>query len=312
MSFPAKALFSRATAKPGRSGDVEMDMFHSTTMTSSAAEQRSALPFFILVFGSTWLFQLPFILAKRGWLSGPAERFMPLVVIGFFGPFLIAMALSLWEGGRDGLRALFRPLGVRGVGLVWYLCALALPCVLFLTARALCAPFFRVDLGPWFYPPSTAANVAAMLVIPFTEQIPWLGFAFGRLRERHGSLFAITAVGLGWALFHAQKHLFLDPGFAPGVTAIMILEMTAGAIVFGWMRLRARGSLLLAVVAHAGVYLNNPAYALPGDWLPLALHAFALSAAALAVVLGDRAIWRADPRRDTDHDVHRSAAVRSI
>jgi CAAX protease family protein len=272
-------------------------MFPSTTMTTSASEQRSALPFFALVFGSTWLFQLPFILAERGLLSGPAERFMPLVVIGFFGPLLIAIALSLWERGRDGIRALFRPLGVWRVGFGWYLFALALPSALFLAARALCAPFFGADLGPWFYPPSRAANLAAMLVIPFTEQIPWLGFAFGRLRERHGSLFAVTAVGLAWSLFHVQKHLFLGPEFPIGEAAIMIPYMTAGAIVFGWIRLRAQGSLLLAVVANAGAYLNNPVSALPGDRMPLVLHAMGFSVAALAVVLGDRAIWRSEPLR---------------
>jgi membrane protease YdiL (CAAX protease family) len=52
-----------------------------------------------------------------------------------------------------------------------------------------------------------------MVVIPFTEQIPWLGFAFPRLRARHGSRVAIALTGFAWALFHLQKHAFLDPTF---------------------------------------------------------------------------------------------------
>jgi membrane protease YdiL (CAAX protease family) len=269
-------------------------MLDIATSSSGAASKfmhaRSALPFFAWVFGSTWLFQLPYLLAKHEAALGPAERFMPLVVLGFFGPFLIAIALSLREGGSEGLRALFRPLRIR-TGVAWYLAALALPCTLFLVARAAGGPLSSSDLGPWLYPPTQPQHFAAMLVIPFTEQIPWLGFAFPRLRARHGSRAAIALTGLAWALFHLQKHAFLDPSYV-NHAAIMIPYMTAGAIVFGWLLLRAGGSLLVAVLANAGAYLNNPVQALPSSSTPLALHAVALSAAALAVMFGDRAIWR--------------------
>jgi hypothetical protein len=68
--------------------------------------------------------------------------------------------------------------------------------------------------------------------------------------------------------------------------------MTAGAMVFGWLELRAGGSLLVAVLANAGAYLNNPVQALPSSSVPLALHAVGFAAAALVVLFGDRAAWR--------------------
>jgi membrane protease YdiL (CAAX protease family) len=266
-------------------------MLHTIATSPSAQAKPGALPFLALVFGTTWLFQLPYLLARGGVLRGASERFVPLVVLGFFGPFLIAIALSWWEGGKEGVRALFRPLGIWRVGIGWYVVALALPCAIFLAARALWAPFSETEPGPWFYPPSHSQDIAALLVIPFTEQIPWLGFAFPRLRARHGSLVAIAVSGLAWALFHFQKHLLLGASFG-SAAPIMIPYMAAGAVVFGWIHLRARGSLLLVVLANAGAYLNNPVKALPADGTPLLLHTAGLVVAALAVVLVDREVWR--------------------
>jgi membrane protease YdiL (CAAX protease family) len=84
----------------------------------------------------------------------------------------------------------------------------------------------------------------AMLVIPVTELVPWLGFAFPRLRVRYGAPTAIVLVGLAWSLFDFQKHWFLEPRVGPGTALIVIVYMAAGAIVFGWISLRSRGSLL--------------------------------------------------------------------
>jgi membrane protease YdiL (CAAX protease family) len=284
-------LLTRATEKPPRRPHVVRSMLDTIVTAPSTAAKPSALPFFALVFGTTWLFQLPYLLARGGLLPGAPERFLPLVVLGFFGPFLIAIASSWRDGGKKGLRALFRPLAIWRVGLKWYVVALTLPGALFLATRALWAPFSETDLGPWFYPPTSPQDIAAMLVIPFTEQIPWLGFAFPRLRTRHGSLVAIAVTGLAWSLFHFQKHLLLGASFG-SAAPIMIPYMTAGAVVFGWIHLRARGSLLLAVLANAGAYLNNPVKVLPADGTPLLLHTAGLVVVALVVVLADREAWR--------------------
>jgi hypothetical protein len=135
--------------------------------------------FLLLVFGSTWLFQLPALLAERGVIAGPPERFMPLVVLGFFGPLFVALLLSTRDAGARGARALFASLAIGQVGLAWYLLALALPGAIFIMARAVLAPFGS-ELGPWLYPPSQSQQLAALLIIPFTEQIPWRGSSRGQ------------------------------------------------------------------------------------------------------------------------------------
>jgi hypothetical protein len=67
--------------------------------------------------------------------------------------------------------------------------------------------------------------------------------------------------------------------------------MTAGTVVFTWFY-RRTGSMLVVVVANAGVYLDNSTQALPANSAPIAVHALGYCSAALALVLIDRAVWR--------------------
>lgn len=254
---------------------------------SSSSVPRSAgsvWPFLALVYGTTWLFQLPWLAASHHVLPGPPARYEGLVVLGFFGPTLLAVAVTLSEGGRAGLRDLFRPFRFLGASFRLYLLALALSPALFLIAR--CAwGLASENAGPWFYPPRSAAHVAAMAIIPFTEQLPWRALVYPRLAARYGEAGGSVATGLAWGLFHAQKHAFFPDTTLPATVAMVCL-MTASAVVFTALQRRARGSVLVVVAANAGVYLDNPAYALP-DVRPLVALTviYVLVAAALLVAL---------------------------
>jgi membrane protease YdiL (CAAX protease family) len=263
---------------------------HRTELPLPRTRHRSGtMAFFILVFGSTWLFQLPAILAERGQLAGPAERFAPWIVLGFFAPLLFALGLCALEG-RGALRSLFRPLSSWRVNPGWYALALALPCVIFVVARALAAAVSGEHLGPWVYPPQHPQQLAALLLIPFTEQIPWRGYVYPRLERARGPLVATLITGFAWGLFHVQKHLYLDAHASIELTLLTLAYMTAGTIVFSWLYLRTGGSMLLVVVAHMGAYLNNPTAALPTT-TPLALHTLGYCLVALALLGFDRRVW---------------------
>lgn len=266
------------------------------TDPQSASVPRRPTSFLVLTFGSTWLFQLPALLAEHGAIPGPAERYMPLVVLGFFGPLLIALFLSALEG-KAALRALWQPLMIWRVNPSWYALALALPCVLFLATRALFAAIGVSELGPWFYPPRQPQQLAALLLIPLTEQIPWRGYLYPRLARACGSQLASLIAGFAWGLFHVQKHTFIDPNASWALALLTIAFMTSGTIVLSWIYQRTGGSLLLVVTAHAGAYLNNPTSALPNT-LPLAMHTLGYGLLALALLAFDRKAWRSPPQQE--------------
>jgi uncharacterized protein len=248
---------------------------------STDPEAHGALAFLALVFSTTWLFQLPALVA---------QRFMPLVVVGFFGPLLVALVLAARAPG--GLRALFAPLRIRGLGVGWALVALGLSGAIFVAAMGAYRVVSGRDAGPLFHPPASAAQLAAMLVVPFTEQLPWRGFLYPRLARRHGPLVASVATGVAWALFHVQKHVFLREQLGWTSPWILVPFMTAGTVVFTWLYVRTRGSLLVVVLANMGVYLDNSSDALPATSTPLVVHTVGFCIVAVVLVAVDRKAWR--------------------
>src|SRR5580698_10496817 len=287
--------FRVALGSPSRSRTWELEAQPrvSQSMPPSTDRQRRALvTFFAVVFGATWLLQLPAILVQRGYLAGPIDRYVSLVVLGYFVPAIAALVLSRRALGGGGVRALLQPFGVRRVAPGWYLLASTHATVILIVGMSLARLVAGPHVGSPFYPPTTAAQIAAMVVIPFTEQIPWRGFAYPPLERRFGPFGASVVVGAAWALFHLQKQSLLGPGLAVGVALWMLLLMTAGTVVFTWFH-RRTGSMLLVVVANAGIYLDNSTQALPANATPLAVHALGYCAVAIALVLVDGSAWRA-------------------
>jgi membrane protease YdiL (CAAX protease family) len=246
--------------------------------------------FFAIVFGTTWLLQLPAILTHHGLLPGPEARYLPLVGLGYFVPTLAALVLSSRAAGGEGLRAFLRPFANVRVPSVFLVLALAHPALILTGAMLLARVLQGPAAGPLFYPPAAPAQLAAMVIIPFTEQLAWRGFAYARLERRLGPLEASLVVGLAWPLFHLQKQSLLT-GLHLDVALWTLLLMAAGTLVYTWFH-RRTGSMFVAVAANAGIYLDNPTKALPENTTPLAACALGYAVVALALVLLDRSAWR--------------------
>jgi membrane protease YdiL (CAAX protease family) len=242
--------------------------------------------YFVLAFLVTWSLQLPAVLAARGWIAGPPERYMMLVGLGAFGPAAAAMMAARVEG--TGVRALLRPLGTWRVGVRWYLAALLLPGGIFVVAAGAYDALGHVE--PLFYLPNQPAFVAAAIVFPLGEEVGWRGFALPRLIERFGPLAASFILGVLWTLWHIP--MLTLQGVSPELYFVFVPFMVGGSILFTWIYRHTRGSLLLAVLAHVGVHLNNPGHAMPQRATPMVIHTVAYVALAVALVLGDRRAWR--------------------
>ncbi|HSQ62702.1 MAG TPA: type II CAAX endopeptidase family protein [Polyangiaceae bacterium] len=246
--------------------------------------------YFVLAFVVTWGLQLPALLAREGVIAGPPERYMALVGLGAFGPMLAAMIAARVEG--TGLGALFRPLGTWRVGVSWYLAALLVPGAIFVVAASSWNALGHDE--PLLYLPDNAAFVAAAIVFPFGEEVGWRGFALPRLIRSMGPLAASAILGVLWAFWHVP--MLTLQGAPPAFYCAFVPFMVGGSVLFTWIYGHTRGSLLLAVLTHVGVHLNNPGHAMPARYAPMVIHTVAYVILAGVLLVVDRAAWRRPER----------------
>ncbi|MBI3201607.1 MAG: CPBP family intramembrane metalloprotease [Myxococcales bacterium] len=246
------------------------------------AAMRSVRLFFAIALGGVWAFQAPALLFKLGVLHGDEAPYVALAGLGGFSPLVAALIAAKVEGPGKA-RALFAAFRMRAGDAGWYLAALAAFPAIHVAGEATYRALGGSSPGAWLYLPTTAQHVTAMILIPFVEEIGWRGFAMPRLTERYGVLRASAVVGVAWAGWHAV--MFVLQGFSPLVFAASMAMIFAGSFVFGWLFLRSRGSLWVAVLAHLGVHIDNPTRALEQSVTPyLVFVAASIVAWAVAAV----------------------------
>jgi uncharacterized protein len=261
---------------------------------TARADDRGAsggtLLFFAVTYAITWTLQLPAVLAQRGVIAGPVDRFMPLVGLGALGPLLAAVLVARFAQGGGGVRALFARLRIWRVGAGWYAVALGYGAAASLVGTAVYLLFHGGGDVQWLYPPRDAQRIAALVIFPIGEEVGWRGFALPRLQARYGALPASLLVGVGWGLWHVP--MFLIAGISPVTFLVSGVMLLAGSILFTWIYNHTKGSLLLAILVHAGAHLNNPNQVVPANITPLVIYTVAVCAFA-GLALLDRKAWSA-------------------
>jgi CAAX protease family protein len=268
------------------------------------------LAFFACAFALAWLVWVPIICSSRGWLPFPIPRDMAL--IGAWAPTASSILLTGMAGGKAGLRSLFAGLGRWKVGVQWYAFALFGPGIITLAALGLHRLLGgsipeTVHLTPWYAPLLTFATCFPLFLIlggPLAEELGWRGYALPRLLARRGRLAAALLLGLLWGVWHLPLFWIPDGGSGQGPTDffLFLLEITAWSVLWTWVYINTRGSVLLCVLLHAAANTTLSA-ALPilpveaGQVRPFALM-IALTWAAALIALPPWAD-RASPRSPT-------------
>jgi membrane protease YdiL (CAAX protease family) len=254
------------------------------TPTGPRSSPRTLLMFFALAFALSW-WPWPLLLLN------PAS--VPLLPWGPLGAALIAAAVA---GGRRGLRDLLRGAVRWRVGARWYAAALLLPAASTALAAALNvllgadAPR-AADFGDWYTFPLVLL-VTLFLKGPLTEEVAWRGFALPRLLDRLPPAAASVLLGVVWASWHLPL-LVSDPS-AQRPPLQFAVSTVAMSVLFTWLYLRTRGSVLLAALMHA-MFNSLAPFVFPlfrgADYGRLWwLYAGALWAAALAALLFGRGL----------------------
>jgi membrane protease YdiL (CAAX protease family) len=240
----------------------------------------SVTAFFVGAFAFTWLLQLPGVLAQRGILKGPVEPYLPFAMLGIFGPLVAATVLAARQGGRPAVRELYSGLGRFRVPVTVVVVALFVPALL----QTFGLWLFRLAgrEGPIVFVPGPERIVLG-LVIALAEEVGWRGFALPRLQRRMHPFAASGLIGVLWTFWHIP--MFMGAGVPLSLLLVITLQLVGGSLFYTWFYNRSGGSLLLAVLAHFCIHLDNPHSTLPGDTIPLLVSTVVYAALGLGLML---------------------------
>ena len=251
---------------------------------------------FVLVFALTWVVWVPRAAGVSTGMVGRAWTWAPAVA---------ALMTAALTGGRPALQLLVGRLLRWRVAWQWYAVVILGPAIFSLTTAAA----YALLGGSWSaaLPRSLDAPVVLLplllLILSGTdglgEELAWRGFALPRLLARYGAVAASLVLGFFWSLWHLP--LLWTPGIDAQQLPLwsLLLDVTAKSVIFTWVFLHTRGSVLLAVLFHGStnLFTVSPAESVTGDLLfpVLATTTKWLFVVALIAVAGRRLARRRDP-----------------
>lgn len=221
----------RAIANRGRSSGTVGDLF----------ARRPVVSFFVVTFAWSWSYW-----AVVGALVD-AESISYLVTMpGLWGPVVAAIAVTRASGGSVRWflgRALRSSVATR-----WWVVAVGGPLLLGLVGPV--ARLGLTDAGVEFAVVGPLVTLVVAVFAGGSEEIGLRGFAHPRLRERYGGLWAGVLIGVPWAVWHLPLQQ-LGVGF-DGSFPLFVVSVVGISVLLGWLYDGAGGSVLPAVLAHAG------------------------------------------------------------
>jgi membrane protease YdiL (CAAX protease family) len=197
--------------------------------------------FLLLTFSFSW---------GVWWLAGPhlsgAGRYWRIAVhtVGLCGPTMAALVLTGLLYGRRGVVDLLKRIARWRVGIGWYLFAFFSTLIIGLTA-------IGVHILAGGRSPHMNQLVFAQALLPLPAGLPeeygWRGFALPHLLKKRSALTSSLIIALFWVLWHipispALKHV--------SFFGLFLLEVIPLSILFSWLYINSRGSILLVVFYH--------------------------------------------------------------
>ena len=215
--------------------------------------------FVVLAYAGSWVFWVPFI---------PLQRLIPTQSYNYAaagagqlallaGPFLASLIMTrLTTGSLRAWVSSFKRWHVPPAS--YALALIAIPVVIMAASAVLPGkeagtPSF---VGPAVVIGPLIQAVAFLIGGPIQEEVGWRGFALPILQERIRPLQAAVVLGLIWGGWHLPQF-FVSAWETPHNNASDVLGFFAftvtSSIVISWITNLARGSVLLAILAHNSI-----------------------------------------------------------
>jgi membrane protease YdiL (CAAX protease family) len=220
--------------------------------------------FFLVAFAIPWF--PSFFVAGPKFLRGEDIELLTLIIgiAMFAAPSLSGILMVSIVDGKRGIGEMFNRMKIWRVG-KWYLSLLIFP-VFILVVSLLLSATVSSDFAPVFLIGSIMMGVAA----GFLEELGWMGFAFPRMREKHGLIQTSVYLGLIHGLWHfplwflweySDLGIFWFPYFI--AFAVMLVALR---VIMVWAYSHTN-SLLLSQLIHASstgfLFVLTPEYIEP-------------------------------------------------
>jgi len=241
--------------------------------------------FFLLVFIITWVVWVPRASGVPLGVVGQAWTWVPAIAA------LLAAALT---GGRGALRELGSRLVRWRVGWQWYLVVILGPAAFSLAV----AVVYALLGGSWAEAAPPALLEGPLLFLPLFlliltltdglgEELAWRGFALPRLLTRYNALVASLVLGVIWGLWHLPLVWTEGATLYQQPVWLFLVDIAAKSVLFTWVFLHTRGSVLIAMLFHGAtnLFIVSPVVASTGDLTLLLLAAVGKWALVVVLIL---------------------------
>ncbi|ELZ32423.1 abortive infection protein [Halogeometricum pallidum JCM 14848] len=185
--------------------------------------------------------------------SGSTLTGTVLFVLGALGPFAASTILVGVSGRslKEWLRAIFEI----HVSLRYYVLSLTFPVALFLSAAVVHVVLFDGAVTPDVLPGVIEYPLFLGFILLFgggLEEPGWRGYLLPALQEAYSPLTAGLLVGIAWAGWHLP--LVVIPGTIQHTLplGLYLLQLVELSILLTWLTNRVEGSVLPAMLLHAG------------------------------------------------------------
>jgi uncharacterized protein len=253
-------------------------------MRSRRRGHLPVLPFFALTFAWTWSIWWGAVAIG---LTFDQPAFRLLYLLGVFGP-LVGAAWVVHRGGyiyrRDFLRRVWDP---RRIPAMWWLALVGVAAGPAALGAAVAAMTGATAAVPDYSVGFVGAVVTFAMVAGLAEEPGWRGAASDAWQDRTRPVRAALGIGAFWALWHLPLH-FVEGSYQHSVgfgsvrfwlTNLALVQL---GVLFLWLANGARGSILVAILAHAG--FNAAGQLVPGSTTRDLIAFLVLTAMTLSVI----------------------------
>lgn len=214
--------------------------------------RQSVVWFVLLTFGFSWGLVVP-----TAYFTTSVPIQFTAVTVSTFGP-LVAAGILTWRSDKS-LTAWFREMLTWRVTGRWYLAAIGIP-LAGVVGQAVVYALFVGEIDQSVLPRRIGmfggGFLVALLFTGGNEEFGWRGYMLPQLQQTQSALSASLIVGAVWLVWHLPADILMTSlgggmDWSPDRIA-MRLAVIPLAVILTWLYNSTRGSVLLAMLFHAG------------------------------------------------------------